>query len=71
MMICGIILLPVAFLKNLHHVSSLSFYNGVVHTVINGVILGYCLTRAGSWGFSKVSITDQGHSDSIDHDLCT
>ena len=45
MMLCGIVLLPCAFLKNLHHVSSLSFYNGIVHTIINAVILGYCLTR--------------------------
>ena len=57
MMICGIILLPVAFLKNLHHVSNLSFYNGIVHTVINIVIIGYCLTQAGNWGFSKVTMT--------------
>ena len=57
MMLCGIVLLPVSFLKNLHHVSSLSFWNGIVHMVINGVILGYCLTQAGNWGFSKVTMT--------------
>ena len=54
MMLCGITLLPVAFLKNLRHVSSLSFWNGIVHTVINAVIIGYCLTQAGNWAFSKV-----------------
>lgn len=56
MMLCGIILLPCAFLKNLHHVSSLSFYNGIVHTIINAVILGYCLTRIHEWGFAKVTL---------------
>ena len=45
MMICGLVLMPCAFLKNLRNVSSLSFWNGVVHVVINAVILGYCLTR--------------------------
>ena len=40
MMASGLVLLPCAFLKNLHHVSSLSFWNGIVHTVINAVILG-------------------------------
>lgn len=57
MMICGILLLPVAFLKNLHHVSNLSFWNGIVHTVINVIIIGYCLTQAGNWAFSKVTLT--------------
>ena len=56
MMLCGITLLPCAFLKNLHHVSSLSFWNGIVHTVINAVILGYCLTRIHEWGFAKVTL---------------
>lgn len=56
MMICGLCLLPCAFLKNLHHVSSLSFYNGIVHCAINAVILGYCLTRIHTWGFSKVTL---------------
>lgn len=56
MMLCGCILLPVAFLKNLHHVSSLSFYNGIVHVVINAVIIGYCLMRAATWDFSKVTL---------------
>ena len=45
MMVCGLLLLPCSFLKNLHHVSSLSFWNGIVHVVINAIILGYCLLR--------------------------
>ena len=45
MMVCGLLLLPCSFLKNLHHVSSLSFWNGIVHVVINAIILGYCLIR--------------------------
>ena len=57
MMASGLVLLPCAFLKNLHHVSSLSFWNGVVHTVINAVILGYCLLRINDWGWSKVTLT--------------
>ena len=56
MMACGLVLMPCAFLKNLHHVSSLSFYNGIVHVVINAVILGYCLLRIQDWGWSQVSL---------------
>ncbi len=55
MMLCGITLLPVAFLKNLRGVSKLSFWNGVVHVIINAVVIGYCLTRAASWDFTIVS----------------
>ena len=36
-------------------VSSLSFYNGVVHVVINAVILGFCILHIGTWGWTKVS----------------
>ncbi len=57
MMICGIVLLPVALLKNLKNVSSLSFYNFLVHTVINILIVAYCLLHAGNWAFSKVKFT--------------
>ena len=57
MMACGLVLLPCAFLKNLHAVSSLSFWNGVVHTVINAIILGYCLTRFNDWAWSKVTLS--------------
>ncbi len=56
MMICGVVLLPVGFLKDLRAVSSLSFYNGVVHTVINAIIIGYCLLHVGQWGFSQVTL---------------
>jgi vesicular inhibitory amino acid transporter len=56
MMICGLVLMPCAFLKDLHRVSSLSFWNGIVHTVINALILGYCLTKFTEWGFSKVTL---------------
>ena len=56
MMAAGLVLLPCAFLKNLHAVSSLSFWNGVVHTVINVVILGYCILHIGTWGWAKVSL---------------
>lgn len=56
MMICGIMLLPCSFLKNLHHVSTLSFWCTMAHVVINVMILGYCLLQAGSWGWSEVSL---------------
>ena len=65
MMICGIILLPVAFIKNLRNVASLSFWNGIVHTVINIIIIGYCLTQAGDWAFSKVKINFYDFKDQI------
>jgi len=42
-------------IKNLQAVSSLSFYNGVVHVVINAVILGFCILHIGTWGWTKVS----------------
>lgn len=45
MMLCGILLLGCALLKNLAAVSSLSFWNGIVHTVINVIVIGYCCTR--------------------------
>jgi len=57
MMICGVLLLPCAFLKNLRAVSNLSFWNGIVHILINVLILGYCVLNANKWAFSKVSIT--------------
>lgn len=56
MMLCGLVLMPCAFLKNLHSVSALSFWNGVVHTVINAVILGYCLLHVKEWDPSKVTL---------------
>ena len=57
MMICGVILLPTAFLKNLKAVSGISFWNGVVHVVINVLILGYCCLKINTWAFSKVTMT--------------
>ena len=45
--------------QNLHHVSKLSFLNGVVHTLINVLIMGYCCLRAGDWAFSKVRYKDR------------
>lgn len=45
MMICGMLLIPCAFLKNLHHVSTLSFWCTMAHVVINVMILGYCLLQ--------------------------
>ena len=57
MMICGVILLPTAFLKNLKAVSGISFWNGIVHVVINVLILGYCFLKINTWAFSKVTMT--------------
>ncbi|EDS34698.1 amino acid transporter [Culex quinquefasciatus] len=54
MMLCGIFLLPLAFLKSLHHVSMLSFWCTMAHLLINAIILGYCLLEIGDWGWSKV-----------------
>ena len=56
MMICGILLIPCSFLKNLHHVSTLSFWCTMAHVAINVFILGYCLVLAASWGWSKVTL---------------
>jgi len=56
MMICGVFLLPVGFLKDLRAVSSLSFYNGIVHVAINAIIIGYCLTEVSNWAPSKVTV---------------
>lgn len=54
MMLCGIFLLPLAFLKSLHHVSLLSFWCTMSHLLINAIIVGYCLLEIGDWGWSKV-----------------
>uniref|UniRef100_T1JBV7 Vesicular inhibitory amino acid transporter n=1 Tax=Strigamia maritima TaxID=126957 RepID=T1JBV7_STRMM len=56
MMVAGMFLLPCAFLKNLRSVSFLSFWCSMVHLVINIIILGYCLTQAGTWAWSKVQM---------------
>ncbi|RZF33340.1 hypothetical protein LSTR_LSTR007685 [Laodelphax striatellus] len=57
MMLTGILLIPLGFLKSLHHVSLLSFWCTMAHLVINAVILGYCLLEIGDWGWSKVKWT--------------
>ena len=57
MMLVGIFLIPLAFLKSLHHVSVLSFWCTMAHLFINAVILGYCLLEIGDWGWSKVKWT--------------
>lgn len=54
MMLIGIFLLPMGFLKSLKMVSTLSFWCTMSHIVINVVILGYCLLQIGDWGWSKV-----------------
>ncbi|CAG0878727.1 unnamed protein product [Darwinula stevensoni] len=54
MMLCGLLLLPCGFLKSLGRVSTLSFWCTMAHIVINVVILGYCLTRAGSWEWGQL-----------------
>lgn len=55
MMMAGMLLLPCAFLKTLASVSFLSFWCSMVHLVINIIIIGYCLTQAGSWKWSQVT----------------
>ena len=57
MMLCGILLLPCAFLKNLKAVSNLSFWNGVVHIIINVLIIVYCILNIQNWAFSKVTFS--------------
>ncbi|XP_005183320.1 vesicular inhibitory amino acid transporter-like isoform X1 [Musca domestica] len=54
MMLVGIFLLPMGFLKSLKMVSLLSFWCTMSHIVINVVILGYCILQIGDWGWSKV-----------------
>lgn len=56
MMLGGITLLPCAFLKNLHHVSTLSFWCTVAHFLINLLVVAYCLSCLGHWGFRKVAL---------------
>lgn len=57
MMITGIILIPLGFLKSLKMVSMLSFWCTMSHLVINAIILGYCLLELPEWGWSKVRWT--------------
>ncbi|XP_065354027.1 vesicular inhibitory amino acid transporter [Cloeon dipterum] len=57
MMICGILLIPLSFLKSLHAVSVLSFWCTMSHLFINAIILGYCLLELPDWGWGKVKWT--------------
>ncbi|KAK0088666.1 hypothetical protein PV325_011085 [Microctonus aethiopoides] len=54
MMLVGIFLIPLAFLKSLHSVSVLSFWCTMSHILINVIIIGYCILEIGDWGWSKV-----------------
>ncbi|XP_058801607.1 vesicular inhibitory amino acid transporter [Phymastichus coffea] len=54
MMLIGIFLVPLGFLKSLHHVSVLSFWCTMAHLFINAIIIGYCILEIGDWGWSKV-----------------
>lgn len=54
MMLCGMLLIPCGFLKNLQHVSTLSFWCTMAHLAINIFIFAYCLSWAGEWGWSRV-----------------
>lgn len=53
MMMTGIFLIPLGFLKSLKMVSMLSFWCTMSHLLINAVILGYCLLELPEWGWSK------------------
>ncbi|OWR55661.1 amino acid transporter [Danaus plexippus plexippus] len=57
MMLIGIFLLPLAFLKSLKSVSMLSFWCTMSHLIINAIVLGYCILNIGDWGWSKVKWT--------------
>ena len=55
-MICSVTLLPCAFLRNLRHVSFLSFWCTVAHMIINAIILLYCFTRFHEWKWDEVLV---------------
>ena len=57
MLLTGIFLLPLSFLKSLHHVSTLSFWCTMSHLVINVVIFAFCLLYLPDWGWSKVKMS--------------
>lgn len=57
MMLIGIFLIPLAFLKSLQSVSMLSFWCTMSHLFINVVIVGYCLLEIKEWGWAKVKWT--------------
>ncbi|XP_046473431.1 vesicular inhibitory amino acid transporter [Neodiprion pinetum] len=54
MMLIGIFLIPLGFLKSLQHVSVLSFWCTMAHLLINAIIVGYCILEISDWGWSKV-----------------
>ncbi|CAG9124980.1 hypothetical protein JYU34_015289 [Plutella xylostella] len=54
MMLIGIFLLPLAFLKSLKSVSMLSFWCTMSHLIINAIVIGYCILNIGDWGWGKV-----------------
>lgn len=54
--ISTMILIPCAFINSLTFVSRLSFYNAIVHLIINAIIVLYCLTKFSDWDFSKVEL---------------
>lgn len=56
MILCAIILLSCAFLRNLQSVSFLSFWCTVAHIIINMIILTYCLIRIKEWHWSAVEL---------------
>lgn len=57
MLLCGALLMPLAFLKSIQTVSALSFWCTMSHLVVNAVLLAYCLLEIGDWGWSKVKIS--------------
>lgn len=55
MMLCTILLLPCASLRDLRSVSTLSFWCTITHIAINIIIFGYCFLQIGDWQWSKVT----------------
>lgn len=60
MMLCSILLIPCAFLKNLHSVSTTSLWCTIIHFGINIVIFGYCFTQISDWYWDKVTFSIDG-----------
>lgn len=57
MMLCSIVLIPCALLKDLQSVSTLSLYCTIIHFVINAVIFAYCFIQIGDWHWDKVTFS--------------
>ena len=51
------ILMPCAFIRSLKFISKLSFYNAVVHVLINLIILIYCFSKITTWNFDKIEVS--------------